>query len=324
MIRMGTFNLNNLFSRFNFASRIDPMPSEADGGLTLTFGANDVRVRVFNGNLVRQKNAADSELVGRRIREVMNAHVLAVQEVEHIEVLREFNREALGGLYEHVALVEGNDRRLIDVGVLSQLPLGAITSHQAARHSAEPNRRVFGRDLLQIEILRTNGDVLFTLFNTHLKSHYVPFYEDQAAGAARANTRRRMQAETIGRIIERQQRKGSRFVLAGDMNDPPDSPHLAPMLEFKGESLVNGLAAARETRPAKRESAGQGDGPRSAVWTHRFNPPGADALPEHELYDQIWLSPALAPSLASAHIDRRTKHSGDGSDHDPAWVVLEL
>jgi exonuclease III len=38
----------------------------------------------------------------------------------------------------------------------------------------------------------------------------------------------------------------------------------------------------------------------------------------------VWLSKALAPRLQSAHIDRRTKHSGDGSDHDPAWVVLDL
>jgi len=23
-------------------------------------------------------------------------------------------------------------------------------------------------------------------------------------------------------------------------------------------------------------------------------------------------------------IDRRTKHGGDGSDHDPAWIKLDL
>ena len=40
--------------------------------------------------------------------------------------------------------------------------------------------------------------------------------------------------------------------------------------------------------------------------------------------DQVWLSPALAPKLKSAFIDRRTKLAGDGSDHDPSWVVLDL
>ena len=87
--------------------------------------------------------------------------------------------------------------------------------------------------------------------------------------------------------------------------------------------LVNGLVNAVETRPAKAESAGQGDGPSCPVWTHRFNPPGAEP-PRYELLDHIWLSPALAATLRGAHIDRRMKHGGDGSDHDPAWIELHL
>jgi exonuclease III len=40
--------------------------------------------------------------------------------------------------------------------------------------------------------------------------------------------------------------------------------------------------------------------------------------------DQVWLSPALAPRREAAFIDRRTKLGGDGSDHDPSWVELDL
>ncbi len=40
--------------------------------------------------------------------------------------------------------------------------------------------------------------------------------------------------------------------------------------------------------------------------------------------DQVWLSPALAPKLHGAFINRRSKLAGDGSDHDPSWVVLNL
>jgi hypothetical protein len=40
--------------------------------------------------------------------------------------------------------------------------------------------------------------------------------------------------------------------------------------------------------------------------------------------DQIWLSPARAPKLTSVFIERRTKVGGDGSDHDPSWVVPDL
>ena len=253
----------------------------------------------------------------------MNADVLAVQEVEHIEILKQFNRDNLNNLYPHVALVEGNDSRLIDVGILSKLPLGPITSHQTATHPEDPGRRVFGRDLLQVEILDAAGHKLFNLYNTHLKSHFVPVGEDPVAGAQQANDRRRRQAEATSRILSRMERPNSRFVLLGDMNDPPESPHLAPMLVADGKPLVNALAQVQETRPAKAETPGQGPGPQNPLWTHRFNPPGPE-FPRYELFDQIWLSQGLAGRLIGAHIDRRENHGGDGSDHDPAWIELDI
>jgi len=61
----------------------------------------------------------------------MDVDVLAVQEVEDIDILKRFNREkkyGLDGLYKYQVLVEGNDDRLIDIRILSKLPIGAITS----------------------------------------------------------------------------------------------------------------------------------------------------------------------------------------------------
>jgi len=49
-----------------------------------------------------------------------------------------------------------------------------------------------------------------------------------------------------------------------------------------------------------------------------------DGEPRFELFDQIWLSEALAEHHEGSFIDRRTRHGGDGTDHDPAWVVLDL
>ncbi len=321
-VSVGTFNLNNLFSRVNFEAELDGIPPSQAGGIELVLQPDAVRARTFQGRLVKKKDPADTSAIADRIRTI-DVDVLAVQEVEHIEILREFNRENLGGLYPHVALIEGNDPRLIDVGILSKLPIGAIVSHQTAEHPERPGVRVFGRDLLQVEILSPTGDTLFTLFNNHLKSHFVPFDQDQVTGALAANERRRRQAETVARIAGRQMRKGAKFVITGDMNDPPDSAELVPMLTVDGDAMVNGLAAAVETRPPKPETPGQGPGPATPQWTHRFNPPGPE-LPRYELFDQVWLSKALGPRLVSAHIDRRTRHGGDGSDHDPAWVVLDI
>jgi endonuclease/exonuclease/phosphatase family metal-dependent hydrolase len=320
---VGVFNLNNLFSRFNFTAELDAVPGAQEGGIRLTFEAGEFEVRAFMGRLVRAKDAAGTADIARRIRDVMDADVLAVQEVEHIEILKRFNTDHLGGLYRHVALVEGNDQRLIDVGILSKLPIGTIISHQTAVHPEDPGRRVFSRDLLQVEILDNNGDKLFNLYNTHLKSHFVPFGEDPDEGAADANTRRRRQAETVARIISRMERPNSRFVLTGDMNDPPDSEFLAPMLIADNQPLINTLLNPAETRPPKPETPGQGAGPQSPAWTHRFNPPGPEP-PRYELFDHIWVSQALDGRFANPTIDRRTKHGGDGSDHDPAWVDLDV
>ena len=107
------------------------------------------------------------------------------------------------------------------------------------------------------------------------------------------------------------------------MNDPPDSEFLSPMLMVDNQPLINTLKNPAETRPAKAETPGQGPGPQTKAWTHRFNPPGPD-FPEYLLFDQIWVSQALGERFAHPTIDRRTQHSGDGSDHDPAWIELDL
>lgn len=323
MVRVATFNLNNLFSRFNFQGEVGAIPSEGTGGIALEFSQDQFAVRTFAGRLVRAKDSFDTHEIARRITQVVNADVLAVQEVEHIDVLRQFNREHLGNLYPHIALVEGNDRRLIDVGILSKLPIGTIVSHQTAVHPDVPNRRVFSRDLLQVEILRNNGNKLFTMYNTHLKSHFVSPGEDPVQGAINANNSRKRQAEMISRIITRMERPNGRFILAGDMNDPPDSEFLAPMLSADNRPLINSLENPSETRPAKAETPGHGPGPQSRAWTHRFNPAG-QAPPRYELFDHIWVSSSLVGRFFNPTIDRRTKHTGDGSDHDPAWIDLDL
>ncbi|HLC04321.1 MAG TPA: hypothetical protein VJK02_14900 [Anaerolineales bacterium] len=62
--------------------------------------------------------------------------------------------------------------------------------------------------------------------------------------------------------------------------------------------------------------------PESTAWTHRFKGTGQPAA--YALFDQIWLSPVLSDKLLDSWVFRRQNLTGDGSDHDPAWVVLDL
>ena len=129
-----------------------------------------------------EKKPADVDKIAERINR-MDIDVLALQEVEDLDTLFVFNRDKLDYRYKYKILVEGNDPRLIDVAVLSKFPIGGITSWKHAVHPDEPDIDVFGRDLLEVEILNPNRTkTLFKIFNNHLKSHYVDWQREKAAG----------------------------------------------------------------------------------------------------------------------------------------------
>lgn len=321
-ITVGTFNLNNLFSRYNFSAEVEIVQQ---GGIELNAEVRFTFVepvgyvfRSYMGKLVKPKTAAERKIVADRVRSI-NVDVLAVQEVEDIGVLRQFALDDLAGMYPYQVLVEGNDQRLIDVGLLSRYPIGGVTSWRFATHPSEPHDYIFSRDLIEVEILDPKRrQRLFTVFNTHLKSNYVRWDEDEVVARPRILARRRRQAEVVASIVAARTRPNSRFVITGDMNDDVGSESLAA---FRQAGWVDGLAAPTETRPAKREQIATHN-PSHNAWTHRFKV--SKQPPRFELYDQVWLSPSLAVNQTEAWIDRRTKHSGDGSDHDPAWVTLRV
>lgn len=322
-VSVGTFNVNNLFSRYNFE-----LKATAEGLGAGNVPYTKVREAVdelgtqrieYRSAALHRKDPADRQAVADRIR-AMDLDVVALQEVEDIDTLRYFaDHELDNGIYPYLMLIEGNDPRLINVAVMSKYPIGPSTTWQTAFDPYKPSSRVFSRDLLQAEILSPDRQtVLFTLFVNHFKSHYVPFFENQLAGAKAANESRREQAETAALIIERNFTPESRYIVLGDFNDPPDSAFLRPLVDNFDLKLVNGLLGAKETRPAPKSNFP----PPSPLWTHRSKLPNQP--PQYELLDQIWLSEGLAPYLQAAFIDRRIKIAGDGSDHDPAWVELEL
>ncbi|MET7622526.1 endonuclease/exonuclease/phosphatase family protein [Streptomyces sp. NPDC005408] len=324
-VTVGTFNLNNLFSRFNFLAEIDNVhPTGPDGALTSSYIFDDpkkVRIRTYKGKLVKGKDPEAQKVIAKRIRD-MDLDVLAVQEVEDIDTLRFFVARHLGQTYPFLSLIEGNDPRLIDLAVLSKFPVGAVTSWQHAVHPDVPGERVFSRDLLEVQILdpRDSDQHLLTVFNNHLKSQFVDRDTDPEEGKRLADERRTRQAEIIARIVGARTRPDGRFIVLGDMNDTPDAPTLAGLAEPSSQlTLIQALVHPQETRPPKADDPPP---PASGAWTHRFKESGQAA--KYELFDQIWLSKSLATRHKSSHIDRRTRHGGDGSDHDPAWVVLDL
>jgi endonuclease/exonuclease/phosphatase family metal-dependent hydrolase len=325
-LRVGSFNLNNLFGRWNFSgalTAIDQGFDEVEANYVFSDPEN-YRLRLSpDGRLVLPKPIEARRLLAERIMR-SELDVLAVQEAENLETLRRFNTDDLDGHFRYATLIDGNDARFIDVGVLSRYPLGLVTSWRHAVHPLDPATPVFGRDCLQAEIWSVRrGRRLLTIFVGHLKSHFIPFTVDPESRPVqedRDNEKRRREAETIHRIVDGQTRPNSRFVVCGDFNDPTDSEFLAPLVAGP-LGLVDGLADPEETPGGKPEQPGEE--PASARWTHRFRPPGQP--PRHELFDQIWLSPSLGGGQTASVIDRRRfSVLGDGSDHDLAWVGIEV
>ena len=326
-LTVGTFNLNNLFDRFNYEVELASLPkAERTVQETISIVPSEAgkapgRARSFQGKLIQRKPLAERKRLAERIRAI-DLDVLCVQEVEDITALREFNDGNIGdgGLgrhYQYVALIEGNDPRFIDVAVLSKRPLGGITSWAHARHPDAPDEPVFSRDLLEIDVLAADfSRVVLKVFNTHLKSQFVGVGgDDAAAETAASDLRRTRQAEMAARIIEKRTSPRTAFLVLGDLNDAPDAATLAPLTQSNG--FTDGLADVRESRPFADDPE-----PPGARWTHRFRDSAAKTT-HFELFDQIWIGPALKDQLVGADIDRRTKKTKDGSDHDPAWVTLD-
>jgi endonuclease/exonuclease/phosphatase family metal-dependent hydrolase len=161
------------------------------------------------------------------IRDV-GADVLGVIEAESRPLLAMFSAAMLtkvGGVpYETVMLVNGNDPRGIDVGLMCrpEYPIVNIRSHVYDR---DAEGVVFSRDCCEYHLLTPSGEPLVVLVN-HLKSKGYGSASDPIG-----NRRRQRQAVRIGEIYRDLLREGVRYVaVVGDLNDHPISDSLAPVL----------------------------------------------------------------------------------------------
>ena len=160
------------------------------------------------------------------IRDV-GADVTAVIEADHRPSLRDFSsimmRNVGGTPFEHVMLIDGNDSRGIDVGILTRegFDIQAIESHV---DDTDGNGRVFSRDCPAYMITTPAGNEVVVLIN-HLKSKGF-------GKAADSNERRRQQALAVSAIYEDLRARGhDRIAVVGDLNDTPDSAPLKPLIQ---------------------------------------------------------------------------------------------
>ena len=117
-VRIATFNVENLFARWRFKENVDPTKANTRGW-------------VVDQTQFEELGVDSKAITGAAVRD-LGADVIALQEVENVDTLKHFRAQFLGGnaKYPYVAGVDGNDPRLIDVAVLSRLPITHIRSYQ--------------------------------------------------------------------------------------------------------------------------------------------------------------------------------------------------
>lgn len=303
---LGTFNLNNLVSRFDFRASSQEVRCRPARHLA------DDQQRGINAPLVREKPAEARQRLGERILSV-GPDVLAVQEIEDEPTLAGFEEKELGGAYPHRVFVEGNDARLIDVGLLSKLPVGEVRSYRRWVHPGLPEKPIFRRDLLVAEILSSDrARRLCWVAVTQLKSRYLDWrIKDprKRQEAEREATRiRRLEAESVAAIAERFPARDPWF-LCGDLNDAPDSPALEPLLDEEHGVGVNLLARFTRT-PEER-------------WTCSHHQTGTPRA--FEQLDYILALRGVSRVNRAWVLRRETSPAKpDASDHDPVFCEVEL
>lgn len=240
-----------------------------------------------------------------RVIDAVNPDVALLVEVEDRLTVDRFNQQVLGDMFGKRfrcdLLVDGNDPRGIDIGLITRYDILSVRSHI---HREDGQGRVFSRDCPEFEVLLPSGKTLWVLGN-HFKS--------KGNGSPAANDKkRRRQAEAVKDIHAKARGRSDFVIVAGDLNDFVGSGPLEPLLaetdlqDVMAHPSYSGTPGTFET----------GNSPK-------------------QKFDYVLLSPALWATVEAVGVERRgiwapntfpsfpeVKKGLEASDHAAVWVDL--
>ncbi|AOO83227.1 endonuclease/exonuclease/phosphatase family protein [Bosea vaviloviae] len=304
-LRIGTFNVENLLTRHRFG------PSgrfETDAAMSLFhFPRADERDAVERSLAVALEDDK-RQMTALAIAEAQ-ADLWMLQEVDSLASLQAFFanyvHRSSDHRYGHFALIDGNDRRDIDIGFAARRNLLApqavtVRSHkeltfaQAGVHDRDlaalgidPDGKVFARDCLEVAL--DFGGRKLSLFGCHLKS----MNNGRDDGRQATLPVRRAEARAVKHLVKTRFGGGWReanWIVLGDLNAYRYG--LGPLAEIvdEGESGIEPLLEDFAVDPMEALPAHE-------RWTHfrRFWSESQERLIDsHMPLDHILLSPAVA------------------------------
>jgi endonuclease/exonuclease/phosphatase family metal-dependent hydrolase len=153
--------------------------------------------------------------------------VLAVVEADDRAALKRFGTEFVpdapgpGSSFDHVMLIDGNDERGIDVGILTRPGFAVTDMRSHVDEIAITGSPLFSRDCAEYLVRTPKGSNLLLMVN-HFKSKGFGRKADSDA-------KRLAQAARVAELYEKRRERYPFVAVVGDLNDTPDSEPLAPL-----------------------------------------------------------------------------------------------
>jgi endonuclease/exonuclease/phosphatase family metal-dependent hydrolase len=246
-----------------------------------------------------------------RVLAEVSADIQVLIEIEDRIALQRFHDDVLvpelqkKGLapFRHVLLMDGNDPRGIDVGLLSRVPVIAMRSHIELRNAS--GHPLFPRDSAEFFFDLPNGERLI-LFANHFSSQ----------GSDKTGKRRKEQAQKVRALADEAVGVTANVVVAGDLNEPPERGNLIALLddpELK-DAMALDAYAEKATFPGTFHTGSKSN-----------------------KLDYLFLSKALQQKVQTVAVERRGYKStkwqpfdtvvderSQASDHHCVWADINL
>jgi endonuclease/exonuclease/phosphatase family metal-dependent hydrolase len=257
-------------------------------------------------------NVIATRMTAQVIKDV-NADVLAVVEAEDRIALKRFNDQllkAVNAMYDCIMLIDGNDDRGIDVGLMtrSEIDIGGVVSHV---DDSVDGRRIFSRDCPEFTI-RVGNKSLLVIVN-HFKSKGF-------GSQAESNAKRRAQAARVREIYELRKQKIKSIVVVGDFNDTPDSEPLRPLLA-EGSDLRD--ISEHEKFVGDGRPGTHGNGTKSSKIDYLLLSP---SLFKRVTGGGVWRKGVWGGKNGTLfpHYDEMTSPTHAASDHAALWADIKF
>lgn len=223
-LRLTTFNVENLFNRYAYLD----LPWEGRSYEKLILATGLVSIASRQGDLV---SYATTEIQRNNTAQAIldsQPDVLAVQEIENLYTLRNFNDQYLDDYFDRMICIDGNDPRGIDVGLCLKKGYDAeivnvrthvdeglggesVTRSSVASWGYRVVNALFSRDCLEVDL--KVGKKTITFLVNHLKA------QDRTTASVK---RRTEQAKRVADIAKAVVEEGKLPIVLGDLNVDPN------------------------------------------------------------------------------------------------------